>query len=113
MGKDTAVATEIVELFIEGDPILKAELRSLALEVVSPPGSVGAQEATEELRELCQTHAGLDINANDMLTPLARELLIRAFSSVDWPSLAEKIVSDCGERLGGAAGVSLDLRKRD
>lgn len=114
MGGDTAVLTEVIEHFIDADEVLRAELRTLALEVIGRPGSVGAQEVAEELRELCQAHAGLDINTNDMLTPLARELLIQALSSVDWSSLAEKIASDCSGPTGRlGAAVSLDLRERD
>lgn len=81
--------TEATELIIDGEPGFKAKLQGLALENIQ----LGAQGAVEErLRECCESHAGLDINANDMLTPLARELLLVAFSNVDWQSLAEKLV---------------------
>jgi hypothetical protein len=81
--------TEATELIIDGDPSFKAELQRLALEGIQS----GAQGAVEErLRERCESYAGLDINANDMLTPLARELLLVAFSNMDWQSLAEKLV---------------------
>jgi hypothetical protein len=80
--------TEAIELIIDADPSFRAELRDLALEDIQ----LGAQGAVEgRLRERCESHAGLDINANDMLTPLARELLLVAFSSIDWQSLAEKL----------------------
>jgi hypothetical protein len=80
--------TEAIELIIDADPGFRAELQDLALDDVQ----LGAQETVEErLRERCESHAGLDINANDMLTPLARELLLVAFSSIDWQSLAEKL----------------------
>lgn len=81
--------TEATEFIIDGDPGFKAELKGLALENIQS----GTQEAVEgRLRECCESHAGLDINANDMLTPLARELLLVAFSNVDWELLAEKLV---------------------
>lgn len=87
--RSQAPITETTELIIDGEPGFKAELQRLALENIQSSAE-GAVE--ERLRERCESHAGLDINANDMLTPLARELLLHAFSSVDWQSLAEKLV---------------------
>jgi hypothetical protein len=92
------IVTESVELFSKNEPSLRAELRGLVIGAVSRRGVAGAQEALEErLRECCQSHAGLDINGNDLLTPFARELLLGALSSVDWSSLAGKFVD---EQLG-------------
>lgn len=79
--------TEAAELIIDDEPGFKAELRRLALGIQSDAQG----DVEERLRKRCETHAGLDINANDMFTPLARELLLHAFASVDWQSLAEKL----------------------
>ena len=80
--------TEAIELTIDADPSFRAELQDLALEDIQ----LGTEEAVAgRLRERCELHAGLDINANDMLTPLARELLLVAFSSIDWQSLVKKL----------------------
>jgi hypothetical protein len=80
---------------MDGEPGFKAELQALVLEHVDSPSPSDAQRAAgERIRERCESHAGLDINANDMLTSLARELLFCAFSSVDWPALAEKLIEE-------------------
>jgi hypothetical protein len=84
--------TEAVELIVDCEPGLEAELRDLVLENIDRPDQSDAERPVEErLRARCESHAGLDINANDMLTPLARDLLLHAFSIVDWRSLAGKL----------------------
>jgi hypothetical protein len=84
--------TEAVELIVDCEPGLKAELRDLVLENKDSLDQSNAEKSVEErLRARCESHAGLDINANDMLTPLARDLLLHAFSMVDWQSLAGEL----------------------
>lgn len=84
--------TDAVELIVDCEPGLKAELRDLVLENMDRLDQSDAERSAEErLRARCESHAGLDINANDMLTPLARGLLLHAFSIVDWQSLAGKL----------------------
>lgn len=84
--------TEAVELIVDCEPGFEAELRDLVLENIDRPDQSDAERSVEErLQARCESHAGLDINANDMLTPLARDLLLHAFSIVDWRSLAGKL----------------------
>lgn len=85
--------TRIVESILDSEPQLRLCLRSIILEHIDRRSRSTAQRLVEELlREQCESHAGLDVNENDMLAPLARELLLLAFSSVNWGSLAEWLV---------------------
>jgi hypothetical protein len=48
----------------------------------------------DRLRAWCEELAGLDINENDLLTLLAREVLSTAFAWVDWSELAATYIEE-------------------
>ena len=48
----------------------------------------------DRLRAWCEELAGLEINENDLLTLLAREVLSTAFAWVDWSELAETYIEE-------------------
>jgi hypothetical protein len=90
--------TQALGLLVDDEPGLRTELQSLVLEHTDQRGGSTAPKTIEELlRERCESRAGLDINENDMLTRLTRELLILMFSSVNWGSLVEKLAEE-GDR---------------
>ena len=48
----------------------------------------------DRLKDFCEELAGLDINENDLLSNLAREVLSTALAWVDWTGLAETYIED-------------------
>lgn len=48
----------------------------------------------DRLKDFCEELAGLDINENDLLSNLARELLSTALAWVDWTELAEACIEE-------------------
>lgn len=63
--------TGTVELAIESEPDLEAELRDLVLKDICRPDELDDRRSIgARVRARCESHAGLDINSNDMLTPV-------------------------------------------
>ncbi len=48
----------------------------------------------DRLKDFCEELAGLDINENDLLSNLAREVLSTALAWVDWTGLAEAYIEE-------------------
>ena len=84
--------TQAVQLIVDGEPGFRAELRRIVFDQQGRPA--GPRAVEELLRQRCESRAGLDTNENDMLARFARELLLLAFSSVNWKSLAEKLAKE-------------------